>query len=707
MIKRFLTNTAAKFLAFCLAALLSVLSILMAFATLNLAEQGCVPGQRYEDSHSYHILLSDYLMTAANLYRMQGEDLAASGLPFVEQQERQSHRDRLEASLAGQDSNFRFEVRTADGKATLYSNFLEDESFEILGITPQYATVQDHKLTINFANGFSDYFYTGSDHLFHSTSGYSDGYAAEMYRSVYLFSDEYWETPQNGSVYEPLSSSSAKSYVLCWGILPDYPVDDALAQISTWYFSMQDLLPGYIFLSVFCGILAVLLLVFVCRGAGRRPNVDGVVLRLIDRIPYEVLLALLFTAGAIGLMITEELTYYTEDVSVRIFTIGAYCSYLCVLLEVCVVTTTVRLKSRAFWRHTLLGRLIRLGSRFTRLCSDLVNHMDLTWKFVLSYVAYEFVSLVLFLPSNTPGVFFLLAIVNFFILLWCCRWAVKFGAVRDGATELAQGNLEYRIDTRRLPVALKDHAEALNHISDGMAAALDEQMKSERLKSELITNVSHDIKTPLTSIINYVDLIKAEPVDNPKVQEYIAVLDRQSARLKKLTCDLVDASKASSGAMPVHPEDLDVCELLQQAVGEYSERLSTSQLTPVFSLPEEPVLIRADGALLWRVIDNLLSNACKYALPGTRLYISMERSGGQMTVQMKNVSRAPLNIPADELMERFVRGDSSRNSEGSGLGLSIAQSLTELMGGGFQLEIDGDLFKAQFSFPLIAAEPLF
>lgn len=153
--------------------------------------------------------------------------------------------------------------------------------------------------------------------------------------------------------------------------------------------------------------------------------------------------------------------------------------------------------------------------------------------------------------------------------------------------------------------------------------------------------------------------------------------------------------------MPVHLEDVDVCELLQQAVGEYSERLGAGQLTPVFDLPEEPVLIRADGALLWRVIDNLLSNICKYALPGTRLYISMERSGEQMTVQMKNVSRAPLNIPADELMERFVRGDSSRNSEGSGLGLSIAQSLTELMGGAFRLEIDGDLFKAKLDFPVI------
>ena len=234
-----------------------------------------------------------------------------------------------------------------------------------------------------------------------------------------------------------------------------------------------------------------------------------------------------------------------------------------------------------------------------------------------------------------------------------------------------------------------------------MSAAVEERMKSERFKSELITNVSHDIKTPLTSIINYVDLMQAEQIDNPKVQEYLAVLDRQSKRLKKLTNDLVEASKASSGAIQVHFEDVDACELLQQATGEYSERLAASALTPVFSLPEHPVYIHADGALLWRVIDNLLSNICKYALPGTRVYLSAETNGETLTISAKNISRAALNIPPDELMERFVRGDSSRNSEGSGLGLSIARSLTTLMGGTFDLEIDGDLFKAKLSFPII------
>lgn len=703
--KRFFTNTAVKFLAFCLAALFSVGAVMLAFCAVNFADQGCVPGQRYEDSAAYRSILSGYIISAANLYRMQGEDLETSGLSFVDQQERQARREELEQDLAGKVSNFRFEIRTADGKARLYSNLLEGESFESLNIAPQYATVQDETISLLFSNGFSDYFRMGSDHLFRSDVYYDDydSYYSVIYGSEYSAMDSAvsYAVRENGSsVYESLDSSSADAYVLCWGVRPDYPVDDALLRMNNWYFSMQNSMPGYICAAVLCALLALAMLVFVCWGAGRRRHVDGVVLRVFDRIPYEVVLAVLCIAGVLGLPFVEEATF-AEETSARIFAVGAYLSYLCVLAEVCIVTTAVRLKARAFWRHTLLGRLAGLCSRFTRLCSDMVNHVDLTWKFVLAYVAYEFVSLVLFLPSNTPGVFFLLAIVNFFVLLWGCRWSVKFGTVRDGAAELARGNLEYRIETRHLPAALKDHAGDLNRISDGMAAALEEQMKSERLKSELITNVSHDIKTPLTSIINYVDLIKAEPVDNPKVQEYIAVLDRQSARLKKLTCDLVDASKASSGAMPVHLEDVDVCELLQQAVGEYSERLCAGQLTPVFALPEESVLIRADGALLWRVIDNLLSNICKYALPGTRVYISMERSGEQMTVQVKNVSRAPLNIPADELMERFVRGDSSRNSEGSGLGLSIAQSLTELMGGTFQLEIDGDLFKAKLDFPVI------
>ena len=224
-------------------------------------------------------------------------------------------------------------------------------------------------------------------------------------------------------------------------------------------------------------------------------------------------------------------------------------------------------------------------------------------------------------------------------------------------------------------------------------------MKSERFKAELITNVSHDLKTPLTSIINYVDLLKMQGLDSPRAPEYLEVLDRKSQRLKKLTEDLVEASKASTGSLPVHLERLGMVQLFQQAAGEFEERFAQAGLTVVPGLPAEELWILADGRHLWRVIDNLLSNCNKYALPGTRIYADVFRRDGRVVLTLKNVSRQQLNMPAEQLMERFVRGDQARSTEGSGLGLSIARSLTELQGGQFGIEIDGDLFKAAVSFP--------
>jgi signal transduction histidine kinase len=223
-------------------------------------------------------------------------------------------------------------------------------------------------------------------------------------------------------------------------------------------------------------------------------------------------------------------------------------------------------------------------------------------------------------------------------------------------------------------------------------------MKSERFKTELITNVSHDIKTPLTSIINYVDLLGKEPLDNPTAQEYLEILNHQSARLKKLIEDLIEASKASTGNLPVHPELCDATVMLTQVVGEFKERAEANSLDIVVDSPEPPINIMADGRHLWRVIDNLMSNICKYALPGTRVYIDLERRDGMVVMTFRNISRDRLNISSDELMARFVRGDSSRNTEGNGLGLSIARSLTELMEGDLEIRIDGDLFKAILRF---------
>ena len=244
-----------------------------------------------------------------------------------------------------------------------------------------------------------------------------------------------------------------------------------------------------------------------------------------------------------------------------------------------------------------------------------------------------------------------------------------------------------------------DAGEDLTHVFENLNNSVERQVKSEKMKIDLITNVSHDIKTPLTSIINYVDLLTKEDVENPKVQEYLEVLTRQSARLKKLIEDLIEASKASSGVLKVNWEKCVPEVLLTQAAGEYEERLEQKNLELVIHHPQEELVVLADGRHLWRVFDNLLSNIYKYAQPGTRVYLDLEQDEKNVSIIFRNVSKNPLHMSGEELQERFVRGDSSRNTEGSGLGLSIARSLTELMHGSFHLLVDGDFFKVTLTFP--------
>ena len=275
---------------------------------------------------------------------------------------------------------------------------------------------------------------------------------------------------------------------------------------------------------------------------------------------------------------------------------------------------------------------------------------------------------------------------------------IQMKRLQEGGKHIAEGDLDYQINTEHMLPALKEHAADLNRINEGVSKAVNEKMKSERFKTELITNVSHDIKTPLTSIINYVDLLEKEEIPNENAKEYLEVLERQSARLKKLIEDLIEASKASSGSLSVNLEKLEAGVFLVQTVGEFKEKTEKNKLDLQIKKPEEPIYIMADGRHFWRVIDNLMNNICKYAQPETRVYINLEQTGEKVQITFRNTSRYPLNISSEELMERFVRGDSSRNTEGNGLGLSIAGSLMELMHGKMHLVVDGDLFKVVLEF---------
>ena len=287
------------------------------------------------------------------------------------------------------------------------------------------------------------------------------------------------------------------------------------------------------------------------------------------------------------------------------------------------------------------------------------------------------------------------------LILWValiCYGAYCFGKLMDSASRMSKGDLNIKVDEKHMVGAFAQFAESLNNLANVTMEAARKQLKSERMKTELITNVSHDIKTPLTSIINYVDLLQKAQTEEER-KEYLEVLDRQSQRLKKLIDDLMDMSKASTGNMTVDITRVDAVEAVNQALGEFADKLDRAMLSPVFRHDDASVPMMADGRLVWRVLSNLLGNAVKYAMPGTRLYIDLSQMGGKVLLSVKNISREELNIGADELMERFVRGDGSRNTEGSGLGLNIAKSLMELQKGELQLLVDGDLFKVTLIFP--------
>lgn len=447
---------------------------------------------------------------------------------------------------------------------------------------------------------------------------------------------------------------------------------------------------------------AVMLSMFVLLifAAGRRSRTAGITLGPTDRIPFDLFSAVLIVTIMAGVfLIVDLLEWISENTGLLILPAAAAIAIL-LLFVLWFMSFAARIKAGKWWENTLIARLFHGIRILFRHIGRLIGYIPVIWKALL-FLAVA----VLF---NGIAAVFLAAQEETGLIFWVIGWILTGGVVvvcaielhklSSGARRIAEGRPDAKIDTGRMTPGFRRFAEDLNHIGDGIRRAVDEQMKSERLKTELITNVSHDIKTPLTSIINYVDLLEREGAVSEAGQGYLEVLSRQSARLKKLIEDLIQASKASTGNLETHPAPTDMKVLAEQIAGEYQDRFSAAGLTAVCRSGTEDSAVLADGQLLYRVFDNLMGNICKYAQPGTRVYLDVTGSDGKVRCMFRNISANPLNIPPDELTERFVRGDSSRHTDGSGLGLSIAKSLTELQGGRFAVQIDGDLFKVTVEF---------
>ena len=507
-------------------------------------------------------------------------------------------------------------------------------------------------------------------------------------------------------------------------------------------------------------LVFALLAVYLCCAAGRKPGTDVVRAGGLNRIPLDLYAFLVVLGvGCIGVVFVEEADYLLELERTLALTIVGYGGYCCALMIVgfCFAfAAQVKTPEYFWWRNSLCGRFFslfilacrwcwkqwlrvwhwlpkavrwvwNLAARIFRACWKLVlwtwnlvmgilgtvwgfvarwgkacgrwigrmyGMLPLVWQWLVAIPLLFFLLLINIGSASPAGILLRMGIV----LLATVYLASAFGTLLAGARRMCDGDMGTKVDDKMLVGCFREFADSLNGLSDAALVAAREQLKSERMRTELITNVSHDIKTPLTSIINYVDLLQY-PHTPEQEKEYLAVLSRQSARMKKLIDDLMEMSKAASGSLPVEITQVDAGEAINQALGEFADKLAAADLTPVFRQPEEPILMMADGRLAWRAMSNLLSNAVKYALPGTRLYIDLSRAGSSVMISMKNISREQLNVSADELMERFVRGDTSRNTEGSGLGLNIAKSLMELQKGQLQLLVDGDLFKATLIFP--------
>ena len=447
------------------------------------------------------------------------------------------------------------------------------------------------------------------------------------------------------------------------------------------------------------GLSVVTFVGLMCVSA-RRPDTEELRPGLLYRVPFDLMLALCVLGFLLLCFLADEATYSHAATLAAIGFLGLLGANLVLGLS---MSAAGRIKGHTLVKNTVIAFCLRKIWQLLRALGRLLGKLPQVWRTALVFVGVSLIEgiaiLLCWYETDNLAIFWVVEKLILFPLV--LTLALQLRKLQKGGQALAAGDLGYVTETGGMFPDLRRHGENLNRIGEGMSAAVEQKLRSERMKTELITNVSHDLKTPLTSLVNYSELIGREAPAEGKLREYAEVLLRQSERLKRLIEDLVEASKASTGNLEVELMPCDASVFLTQAAGEYEEKLAAAGLMLVTKTPEQELRILADGRRMWRIFDNLMGNALKYALPGTRVYLSLEEQDGDAVFTFKNTSREPLDLPASELMERFVRGDAARSTEGSGLGLSIAGSLAELQGGTLRLFTDGDLFKAMARFPLI------
>ena len=526
-----------------------------------------------------------------------------------------------------------------------------------------------------------------------------EGYAlAGQPDSIYIAKDEipYYLFDYN-DIEKMLMESPQELYVaLNDPLVPG----DMFYDTFTRYTMIKTFIP-YAIVALIGGLVLLLISFgYLILVSGRKERDGEVFLTGIDRIYNDVQSLFVLIAAGMSIAIVGNIG----------FRYGRYSPELIIIMIIFAIDVAIgmiyffsmlrQFKKGILLRNTLIYKFFRNGINMVRMYFNEKLFKPWILGLMLLYglingvlfmlaIDHEFIVAVLFIiPFNAIAVYYAFKTLK------------SLSMVMDAAKEISEGNLDYEIDQSQIAMEFLDFARNIGSIQGGLKNAVNDAIKGERMKTDLITNVSHDLKTPLTSIINYVDLLKQEEINNEKASGYLNILDEKSDRLKQLIEDLIEASKASSGNIAITTEQVDLHELIIQACGEYEEKIERAKLDIRITAPEEKIIILADGKYMWRIVENIMSNVLKYSMANSRVYINIEESNGYGLLTMKNISAYPLDIDPTQLTERFIRADESRTTEGSGLGLSIAQSLTSIQGGRFNIEIDGDLFKVMVEMPL-------